>query len=174
MNRRLTDQQIEHACRALLRLRRHVTVRDVRSQLRQSFTATGRTERVARILKALQDSLPAPNPQPGDAETTRLRQELQAAREQADRAEQRAARAEQIADDHQDFWARRYDEKVQQLEQQHASHLEALRKARTAEYLRIHLRAAELTRRLAQYESTDPLPAFPQDLDHPGGGAHQP
>ena len=53
VNRKLTPDQIEAACRDLLSRRRRVTVRAVMAELRNRHDATGRTERIREILHRL-------------------------------------------------------------------------------------------------------------------------
>jgi hypothetical protein len=70
-------------------------------------------------------------------------------------AERRAARAEELERRHQDFWAARYQEKVEEL--QGAMSLRNPPGVSSEQYLRLYQRAAELARRLSRYEEVEPL-----------------
>ncbi|MGH8327856.1 MAG: hypothetical protein ACRET2_13975 [Steroidobacteraceae bacterium] len=151
MNRKLTPEQIEAACRDLLRSRHRVTLRAVMAELHHRHGATGRTERVSKILSRLEASREAFGPahhQPS-ADITALLPRLQA-------AEARAARSEEIERQHQDYWARRYAEKADELERRYAAALKSRPAITTDQYLRLQQRIAELARRLSQYESVEP------------------
>ncbi len=150
MNRRLTPEQLESACRDLLMSRRRVTVRAVMAELRRRHGASGRTERVRQTLHRLDASQPLePTRDPAASDTATLLERLQA-------AEARAARSEELERHHQDFWAKRYAEKADELERRYAAVLRARPAITTDQYLRLHQRIADLTRRLSRYESVDP------------------
>jgi hypothetical protein len=149
MPRLVTSAQIEEACSALLRVRHRVGVRDVMRRLRELHGASGRTERVAIVLKRLQEvrtALPLPATQEASPEVVaHLREQLRA-------AEERAARAEELERRHQDFWAERYAEKLQELERRFEALARDAPTVTTDPYLRACQRVVELERRLAQYE----------------------
>ena len=149
MNRKLAPEQIEATCRDMLAGRRRVTVRAVMAELRCRHQACGRTERVSEILRRVEArrALDPPN-DPPSADVAALLDRLQA-------AEARAARAEELERHHQDFWAMRYAEKADELERRYAAALQARPAITTDQYLRLQQRAAELARRLAQYEPLD-------------------
>jgi hypothetical protein len=152
MPSRLTAPQIETSCRQLLINQRRVGVRDVMEDLRNRHGLCGRTARVAGILRRVEQDLnqpkiPAGN---GSAEIALLRQQLRA-------AEHRAQRAEELERSHQDFWAKRYAEKVDELERRNAAAPSRAGVITSEQYLRIHQRAAELARRLAKYEAVEPF-----------------
>jgi hypothetical protein len=148
MHRKLTSEQIRTTCQALLTQTRSPTVRDVMARLRTDYGASGRTERVTRILHTVLEQW---RPQPTvveDPDTTFLRQQLSDARA-------RAARAEELERRHQDFWAARYDERVAELEQRTTPPTPT--GISPEQYLRLYRRAAELHNRLARYEEVEPL-----------------
>jgi hypothetical protein len=128
-------------------------VRDVMRHLQQVHGTSGKTERVSRVLRAslLKHAHPPvqlPSPPP---DVTELLARLRA-------AEARAERAEELERSHQDFWARRYDQQLEELERQKAALKRAPSSGVSAEkYLRVCQRAAELARRLAEYEPVEPF-----------------
>lgn len=149
MNRKLTPEQIEATCRALLSSRRRVTIRTVMAQLRERHGATGRTERVSAILRRIEGRRDFdPSHDPPSADTAALLERLLA-------AEARAARSEELERRHQDFWAQRYAEKVDELERRYTAAVQVRPAITTDQYLRLQRRAAELAGRLAQYESVE-------------------
>ena len=145
MNRKLSSDQIEAVCRELLARQRSVTVRGVMAELRSRYGASGRTNRVTEILRRVERSLPVGASSSDSSEITALRERLQA-------AEVRAARSEEMERHHQDYWAKRYVEKVDELERKYAALLRSRPAITTDDYLRLQQRVAELTRRLAEYE----------------------
>ena len=152
----LSEQQIELTLRELLRRSRRVTVRDAIQALRERFGGCGRTERICRILKRLESQLQI------SAADVNVHEELEQLRQRVQQAESRAALSEERERQHQDLWAARYAEKVEELERQQ-------QRARTPsagvpheQYLRVHQRAAELARRLARYEDPDKPAAEPE------------
>jgi len=150
VNRRLTTEQIEIAARALLRGRRQVTVQALRHSLHERHGAGGRTERIARILKQLQNELALlPPNEPGGEELEKLQQRVR-------EAEARAERAEQLERSHQDFWARRYSEKADELERRHAAALKNRASISADQHLRLLQENAELRRRLLEHSQPAP------------------
>jgi hypothetical protein len=157
VNTKLTTAQIQEVCHALLQVQRRVGRRDVMRELHRRYGAMGRCERVARILKRVGEGATVSPSQVGP-EVATLIEQLRAAEERAGRAEQRASAAEEMERSHQDFWANRYAEKIVELQKRQAAmDLNAKRGVSPDEYLRIYRRAAELARRLAQYEPVEPL-----------------
>jgi hypothetical protein len=154
MRNGLSVPLIEEACRTLLSRRRRVGVRDVMAYLRDQYGIAGRTERVAKILSQIEaESAVTPSnlSTPVPIELTDLQRQLRV-------SEARALRAEDLERHHQDFWAARYDEKVQEIEKRYAA-LHAQNTALTSEqYLRARQLAVELARRLAKYEKVEALP----------------
>jgi len=148
VNRKLTLDQIEAACRDLLSSANRVTVRAVMAELHRRHGATGRTERVSGTLRRL-EARRASDPPREPADTAALRERLQAAEARALRSEERERR-------HQEYWAKRYAEKADELERRHATAMKDRPAITTDHYLRLQQRAAELARRLSQYESVDP------------------
>jgi hypothetical protein len=146
--------QIEEVCSALLRVRRKVGVRDVTSRLRELYGFKGRTQRVGIVLKRLKEEkipLPFPSAEQAGPEV------LECLRKQLREAEERAARAEDRERRHQDFWAERYAEKVQELERRFEVLARDAPTVTADQYLRVSQRVVELERRLAQYETVDPF-----------------
>lgn len=147
MHLRLTTDDIESACRELLRAHRRVTVRMVCRELRRRHNACGKSARVARILRDLADSVGlASHEGPAEQEIARLRSELAQAIERAEKAEKRALLAEERERAHQDFWAERYVQKLDELERQRAALVRAHERASTEEHLRLRQRIAWLER----------------------------
>ena len=143
---RLSAVQIEDTCRALLARQRRVTVRQVMAALRTAYGISGRTERIARLLRAVERTVPRASTQSAAVE---------ALREQLQRAEQRAARAEAREQAHQDYWAARYAEKIAALERRQRVVSSAGPAITHEQYLNLHRRIAELSRRLARYEDVE-------------------
>jgi hypothetical protein len=156
MRRGLTDTQIEFVARQLIATSYRVTVRDVMQALRARFGGSGRTERVCHILQRIESERPARVESPPGTE------DVEQLRERVRRAEARAALSEERERQHQDLWARRYAEKVAELERQQLRASQRSAGVPHDQYLRIHVRAAELARRLARYEDPDqPLAPVP-------------
>jgi hypothetical protein len=150
--RGMSDTQIEQVTRQLLCEQHRVTVREVMQALRLRFGGCGRTERICRVLRQLEQERRASPPVPVDrAEFDRLREQLHT-------AQQRAALSEERERLHQDLWASRYAEKVAQLEQQSMRAAPAATGVTHDQYLRLYQRAVDLARRLAKYEDPDKPP----------------
>jgi len=149
MNRKLTDAQIEALCRELVAVQRRVGVRTIMAELRRRHGASGRTARVAQILRRAEQSISVV-PAAGEG-----RAALLTMAERLRQAEVRAARAEELERRHQDYWARRYAEKADELERKYAAVLKSRPAITSDEYLRLHQRVAELSRRLARYEPVE-------------------
>lgn len=150
VNRKLTTEQIEAACRDLLSSNRRVTVRGVVAELRRRHGASGRMDRVGQILSRLESAqafAPAGGGMSGDV--TALLARLKD-------AEARATRSEEIERRHQDYWAKRYAEKADELERKYAAALQARPAISTDQYLRLQHRVMRLMQRLSQYESVEP------------------
>jgi hypothetical protein len=150
MNRKLTSEQIEATCRQLLSGRRPVTVRTVMAELRRRNGSAGRTERVSGILRRLQTAPEIEST--GNAPAA----DVVALRERLEAAEARAARSEEMERRHQDYWAKRYAEKADELERRYAAAIKARPAITTDQYLRLQQRIADLARRLSQYEPVGP------------------
>jgi len=147
----VSDQQIEATCRALLEGRRRVGVRDVMAQLRVAHGSAGRTERVNRVLSRVMAEAPAmARPAPSVDELEDLRVQLMAAVERASRAEEREIQ-------HQDYWARRFAERLEELERMHATQLSLTTQGASERYLRLYQWSAKLAERLSRYEVVEPL-----------------
>lgn len=150
VNRRVASEQIEAAARALLRGRRQVTVQALRQELRSRHGAGGRTERIAGVLRRMHQELSTVPPAgPGGEELEQLHQRVRD-------AEARAARAEQLERSHQDFWARRYGEKMDELERRYASALKGRAPISADQHLRLLQENAELRRRLLEHQQRGP------------------
>lgn len=148
MHRKLTSEQIRDVCVELASNSAQPTVRAVMGELRARYGASGRTARVAEILRGVGKPAPSPVHVTESSDVASLRYELL-------RAEQRASRAEEIERRHQDFWAARYQEKVQELEERVVQPQTA--GVSSEQYLRVYRRLAELAERLALYEAVGPL-----------------
>lgn len=119
------------------------SVRSVMAHLRLRHGACGRTERVAKVLRGLIEKREPRRQVSENSDLASLRQQLF-------EAEQRAARAEELERRHQDFWAARYQEKIEELQFRVAAPNST--GVSSEQYLRLYRQAAELARRLAQYE----------------------
>ncbi|HEY2419735.1 MAG TPA: hypothetical protein VGH84_17600 [Steroidobacteraceae bacterium] len=107
MNRKLTDAQISAAFVALGSTGQSVSVRALRTALRQQYGATGKTARIYEVCRKLRLP-PAPEPPPtGDLQRRLLlaEQGLSAAQLARDEAISRAERSEARELAHQDRWA---------------------------------------------------------------------
>lgn len=142
MRQRLKPEQIEQVCRELLAKHRHVTVRSVTAELRRLYGAAGRAERVCEILRETAARCPVELASGSIADLlVRL-----------ERAEKRAALAEDRERRHQDLWAARLVEKVDEVERRYAKALRARAEITVEQYLDLQRKLAELRRRLSQYE----------------------
>ena len=148
MHQRLTTEQIEAVCGELLRSQRWVGVRDVARLLRQRHGASGRTERIAAVLRREVQRCALPSPTTAMAEAS----DVTALREKLQLAENRAERAEEMERRHQDFWAARYADKVQELEQRYAAQPHPPPGVTADQYLKVCQLNSELAQRLAEYE----------------------
>lgn len=150
MNRRLTDEQIQRACEQLLQTHRQPTTRQVMQHLQEHHGASGRSARIGKILRATLSLPVIRTDTPLAAENTLLKEALTRAIARADLSEARER-------SHQDFYANQYALKAAEFE----SRLSALdatpRGVSPEQYLRLYQRAAELLRRLSQYEPVEPL-----------------
>jgi hypothetical protein len=170
MHRKLTDEQIVAECRELLSQHRRVTVRDVSDALRARFGGPGRNRRAVRILDSLHDKVSfIAKSEQSEASHSELTRQLHASQQQLSKAREQITRLEKLADGYQDFWARRYADKLVELDDKlkRLDTLEALERKRAVsrnqerpaisptDYWRVHQRAAELARRLAEYEPVD-------------------
>jgi hypothetical protein len=147
MPRGLSDAQIERVTRQLLSEQHRVTVREVMRVLRLRFGGCGRTERICRILRQLESEERKPS-----ASVSVESAELETLREQLRVAQARAALSEERERLHQDLWASRYAEKVAELEKPAPRGPVPSLGITHDQYLRVCQRAADLARRLAQYE----------------------
>lgn len=143
VRRKITIQQIRAVCEEMLQQTDAPSVRSVMAQLRLRHGACGRTERVAEVLRGLIEKREARRQVPESSDVVSLRQQLF-------EAEQRAVRAEELERRHQDFWAERYQEKIEELQSRVGTPISA--GVSSEQYLRLYRQAAELARRLAQYE----------------------
>jgi hypothetical protein len=157
----LSQQQIAHVCHTLASQRRTVGVREVCEALRTQFGSAGRTERVAAILKAVLASPPSeatsrrhdvttsrPQSIPPDEATRRVLEAQEAARAATARAEL----AEERERAHQDLWANRYLERLEESQRQMAREYGIKEREATNRYLSLMNRVQELANRLAKYE----------------------
>jgi hypothetical protein len=143
VHRKITIQQIREVCEEMLQQTDAPSVRSVMAQLSLRHGACGRTERVAEVLRGL---IKKREPRHQVSENS----DLASLRQQLFEAEQRAARAEELERRHQDFWAARYQEKIEELQFRVAAPNST--GVSSEQYLRLYRQATELARRLAQYE----------------------
>jgi len=158
MGAHLTRDQIESACAELFSTQSRVTVNDVAARLKLLHGTSGRRARVAAILREFESTLPfRRSTHPPSSPTLELEERLKAAEERAEQAEKRALIAEELERHHQDFWAARYDQKAQELENRYATLEHTSNRASSEQLLRLYQRIAALTRRLSQYETVEPV-----------------
>ena len=67
--------------------------------------------------------------------------------------EERALRAEEREMQHQDYWAARYAEKLEELERLHSLQLNAATRSASERFLQVYRRNVELAERLSRYEA---------------------
>lgn len=116
-------------------------------ELLNRHQARGKSARVARILRAATAGIPAPcYAGTAQEEIARLRHALDQATERTGEAEGRARVAEERERAHQDYWAQRYLEKLDEFDRQQAALVKVRERAATDQYLRLHQRIAELER----------------------------
>lgn len=147
MHQKLSSGDIEATCGELLQTHRRVTVRMVTGELRRRHNACGKSARVARILRDLAERAAVPSYEgSAEEEVDRLRRELAQASERAEKAESRALLSEERERAHQDHWARRYAEKVDELDRQRAALVRAHEQAIADAQMRLRQQVAWLER----------------------------
>lgn len=142
----------------------------VRAELKRLYGASGGTDRVYRVLEGPPPLPPASPPQnKALAEVERTSQALAADLAAANRKIkqlqeelQQASAARDLANERsdgaQDYWARLYDQRKQEFEQMAARLREQAKPAVSPDqYLRVCQRAAELSKRLSQYELVESI-----------------
>ena len=151
MYQKLPDAVIEATCRELLQVQRRVTVRRVSEELRRRHHASGRNARVARILREVTERVAVPTYEgTPDAEIVRLRSALQRAERQVAEAIARAELSEERERAHQDLWALRFAERMDESERRLAAAVRRHEQERAEEQLRLRQRIAELERENAR------------------------
>ena len=147
MYQKLSDAVIEATCRELLQVQRRVTVRRVSEELRRRHHASGRNARVARILREVTERVAVPTYEgTPDAEIARLRAALQHAEQQVAEAIARAELSEDRERAHQDLWARRFAERMDESERRVAAAIRRHERESAEQQLRLYQRIAELER----------------------------
>lgn len=145
---------IESTCRELLQARRRVTLREVTEELRGRYQACGKNARVARILRKVTESMGAPSYEgTAEGEILRLQDSLRATEQREREAVARAELSEQRERSHQDLWARRIAERMDENDRRLAAALKQHEREASVKHLQLHQRIAELERenaRLAQ------------------------
>jgi hypothetical protein len=154
---KLSDTVIAHTCRELLQAHRRVTVRRVSEELRRRHQASGKNARVARILReeSARMAIPSYEGNP-EAEIARLQAALRESERQRSEAIARAGLSEERERSHQDLWADRFAERMQENDRRLAEAIKRCEREAAAQLLRLHQRIAELERenaRLAQERS---------------------
>ena len=151
MYQKLSDAEIEQTCRALLQARRRVTVRQVSEELRRRYRASGKNARVARILREQSEHMAVPRYEDTpEAEIASLRAELQRAERQRAAAIARAELSEERERSHQDWWARRIAERMDENDRRLAAAIKRHERESAERQLRLHQRIAELERENAR------------------------
>lgn len=142
---------IESICRELLQARRRVTLRQVTEELRRRFQASGKNARVARILREVAEELAIPSYEgTPEGEILRLQGALRQAQARENEATARAELSEQRERSHQDLWARRIAERMDENDRQLAAALRRHEREASVQYLHLHQRIAELERENAR------------------------
>ena len=151
MYQKLSDEVIAETCRELLQAQRRVTVRRVCEELRRRHQASGKNARVARILREVTEALAVPSYEgTPEAEITRLRAALKDAQQQRAEAVARAELSEQRERSHQDLWARRFAERMDENERKVVAAIKRHERESAEGQLRLHQRIAELERENAR------------------------
>ncbi len=142
---------IQSTCRDLLQARRRVTLRQVTEELRRRHGAAGKNDRVARILReaAGHFTVPCFEGKP-EAEILRLQESLRGAEARERAALQRAELSEKRERSHQDLWARRIAERMDENDRQLAAAIKRHEREASVKYLQLHQRIAELERENAK------------------------
>ena len=142
---------IESTCRELLQTQRRVTVRRVSEELRRKHHASGKNARVVRILREQSERMAVPTYEgTPDAEIARLRAALQHAEQQVAEAIARAELSEDRERAHQDLWARRFAERMDESERRVAAAIRRHEPESAEQQLRLYQRIAELERENAR------------------------
>lgn len=154
MYQKLSDALIAETCRELLQVQRRVTVRQVSEELRRRHQASGKNARVTRILREQSEHTAVPSYEgTPDAEIARLQAALREAERQRAAAIARAEISEKRERSHQDLWARRFAERMDENDRQLAAAIKRHEQEASVMHLRLYQRIAELERenaRLAQ------------------------
>ena len=151
MYQKLSDAVIAETCRELLQLQRRVTVRRVSEELRRRYRASGKNARVARILREQSEHLAMPSYEgTPDAEIARLQAALREAERQRAEAIARAELSEQRERSHQDLWAQRVAERMDENERKLAAAIKRYEREAAEQQLRLYQRIAELERENAR------------------------
>ena len=157
MYQKLSDTVIAQTCRDLLQTHRRVTVRRVSEELRRRHQASGKNARVARILREQSERIAVPSyGGTPDIEIARLQAALREAERGLAATIKRAELAELRERSHQDLWADRFAERMEENERRLAEAIKRCEREAAAQQLRLHQRIAELERenaRLAQERS---------------------
>ena len=159
MYQKLSDTVIARTCRELLQAHRRVTVRRVSEELRRRHRASGKNARVARILReqSVRMAIPSYEGTP-EAEIARLQAALRESERQRSEAIARAALSEERERSHQDLWADRFAERMQENERRLAEAIKRCEREAATQQLRLYQRIAELERenvRLAEGRPTE-------------------
>ena len=151
MYQKLSDAVIAETCRELLQAQRRVTVRGVCEELRRRHRASGKNARVARILREVTERTAVPSYEgTPDAEISRLRAALSEAERSRTEAIARAELSEQRERSHQDLWARRFAERMDENERKVVAAIKRHERESAEGQLRLHQRIAELERENAR------------------------
>ena len=151
MYQKLSDAVIAETCRELLQAQRRVTVRRVSEELRRRHQASGKNARVARILREQSDHMAAPSYEgTPDAEIARLQAALREAERQRAEAITRAEISEKRERSHQDLWARRFAERMDEYDRRMTAAIKRHERESAEQRLRLHQRIAELERENAR------------------------
>ena len=151
MYQKLSDTVIARTCRELLQAHRRVTVRRVSEELRRRHQASGKNARVARILREQSACVATPSYEgTPEAEIARLQAALREAERQRAEAITRAGLSEERERAHQDLWADRFAERMQENERRLAEAIKRCEREAAAQQLRLYQRIAELERENAR------------------------
>lgn len=162
MYQKLSDAVITETCRELLQVQRRVTVRRVSEELRRRHQASGKNARVARILREQSEHMAATSYEgTPNAEIARLQAVLRETERQRDEAIARAELSEQRERSHQDLWARRFAERMDEYDRRMTVAIKHHEREASVKHLQLRQQIAELERenaRLVQKSSGEESP----------------
>jgi len=152
---KLSDAVIAETCRELLQVQRRVTVRQVCEELQRQHHASGKNARVVRILREQSERMAVPSYEgTPDAEIARLQAVLRETERRLAAAIARAELSEERERSHQDWWARRFAERMDETDRKVAAAIKRSEREAAEQQLPLYQRIAELERENARLAQT--------------------